>query len=334
MDADFGVDADGGASASRSEGSTDSSDHIRSECQVLHGLLLLSCWAQDPSATRRGDAEVPDAAGDPVDSAAPRDSAAPSDSADELAPQVTIHAPGDGARLENPVRFDLSVVDVEHAVLDADGYELARVEPGRSELEYTFSGTGYPRVVTLTGYDATGAVAALGRVTIEIDPGEVSLDVPYFYQYDNDYEPSGTCGVTSAAMLVDTFHPGSVTPDSLYLAYGKAQGQSPDGLAELYREEGLKAAYSYSGTRAEVRAHLDAGRPVVAHGYWTGSGHVAVIVGYSDTEWIVNDPAGDWYTCYGCGEADHVRYPIGGAWDDEMSVDGDVWYSTADTSAF
>ena len=48
--------------------------------------------------------------------------------------------------------------------------------------------------------------------------------MPYFYQYDNDYEPSGTCGVTSAAMLVDTFHPGSVTPDSLYRAYGKAQG--------------------------------------------------------------------------------------------------------------
>ena len=237
--------------------------------------------------------------------------------------------------VENPVQFRVSLTDVAWAELDADGYSLGRVEEeGESTLEYSFSGTGYARVITLTGYDADGVEVARARRSIEIDPGEVSLDVPYFYQYDNANEPGSTCGITSAAMLVDTFHADSVTPDSLYRTYGKAQGQSPDTLADLYVSEGLSADWTTTGTRAEIRAHLDAGRPVVVHGWWTGSGHVTVIVGYSDTDWIVNDPAGDWYVCYGCGEADHVRYPRDGAWDEEMSVDGDIWYSTASTTAW
>ena len=235
----------------------------------------------------------------------------------------------------NPVTFRVSLVDVAWAELDADGYLLGRVEvDGESDVTYAFSGTGYPRAVTLTGFDAAGMQVALDTVSIEVQPDEVSIDVPYYYQYDNVNEPGSTCGITSAAMLVDTFNPGSVTPDSLYRTYGKAQGQSPEALAALYRSEGLSADWTYTGTRAEIRAHLDAGRPVVVHGWWTTAGHVTVIVGYSDSDWIVNDPAGDWYACYGCGEADHVRYPLGGDWDDAMSVDGDVWYSTADRAPF
>ena len=70
------------------------------------------------------------------------------------------------------------------------------------------------------------------------------------------------------------------------------------------------------------------------HGYWTGSGHITVIVGYDETDWLVNDPAGDWYTCYGCGYADHVRYPMGGRWDDLMSWDGDIWFTASSDTAF
>ncbi len=299
-------------------------------------LLLLACEApQEGSDVKAGPGTQDTAPGH--DTAATGDSSTGSESgtSEELSPNVEIRSPADGALLENPVTFELLLNDVAYAVLDADGYEIARVDDmGPSDVEYAFSGTGYPREVTLTGFDAGGAAVASERITIEIDPGEVNLDVPNFYQYDNANEPGSTCGVTSAAMLVDYWNPGSVTPDSLYRSYGKAQGQSPDTLAALYRSEGLHADYTYDGTRAEIRAHLDADRPVVVHGYWTSAGHVAVIVGYSDTDWIVNDPAGDWYTCYACGEADHVRYPIGGAWDDEMSWDGDVWYSTADSAAF
>lgn len=302
-------------------------------------LLLLAC-TETPERVRRSGAPDPgvdtaaaDTAVDTAVDTAARDSAV--DTEPPVTPAVTILAPADGALVANPVRFELQLQGVDHAVLDADGYEIATLtSASEPAFEYVFSGTGYERVVTLTGYGADGAVAAQDVIRLEVEPDEVSLDVPYFYQYDNTNEPGSTCGVTSAAMLVDWFHPGSVTPDSLYRTYGKAQGQAPDTLAALYESEGLYADFSYGGSRADIRGHLDAGRPVVVHGYWTGAGHITVIVGYSDTDWIVNDPAGDWYDCYGCGEADHVRYPMGGAWDDEMSVDGDVWYSTADDSPF
>jgi predicted double-glycine peptidase len=126
----------------------------------------------------------------------------------------------------------------------------------------------------------------------------------------------------------------TVDPDTLYRTYGKGQAQSPEGLAQLYAWEGLYSSSGRDATRAELRQHLDAGRPVVVHGDWTGSGHIVVLVGYTETDWIVNDPAGDWYTCYGCGEADHIHYPLGGAWDDAMSWDGDIWYSVASTTSF
>ncbi len=299
---------------------------------------ILACTAtMDEPASRRAqpstdsDTETDDTGA--VDSAA--DDTAAGDTDPALHPAVAILSPNEGAVVANPVTFRVSLVDVAWAELDADGYLLGRVEvDGESEVTYAFSGTGYPRAVTLTGFDAAGTQIALDSVSIEVQPDEVSIDVPYYYQYDNVNEPGSTCGITSAAMLVDTFDSGSVTPDSLYRTYGKAQGQSPEGLAALYRSEGLSADWTYTGTRAEIRAHLDAGRPVVVHGWWTTAGHVTVIVGYSDSDWIVNDPAGDWYACYGCGEADHVRYPLGGDWDDAMSVDGDVWYSTADRAPF
>lgn len=295
-------------------------------------LLLLACTPETSEATRHARADSP---GSPADTPTGETEDTSGETTPVATPAVEILSPGDGALVANPVAFRVRISDVDHAVLDADGYELGTVETdGLTEVEYTFSGTGYARVVTLTGYSTAGETLATDTITMEIEPEETSLDVPYFYQYDNTYEPGSTCGVTSAAMLVDTFHTDSVTPDSLYLAYGKAQGQSPSALAALYEAEGLYADWTTSGTRAQIRAHLDAGRPVVVHGYWTGSGHVTVIVGYSDTDWIVNDPAGDWYICYGCGEADHVRYPLDGAWDEELSWDGDIWFSTADTAAF
>jgi GH25 family lysozyme M1 (1,4-beta-N-acetylmuramidase) len=126
------------------------------------------------------------------------------------------------------------------------------------------------------------------------------LEVPYFYQYNNRNEPGATCGVTSAAMLLN-FWGKSTTPDQLYVTYGKSAGQSPSSLASLYERFGLRSAFTYNGTEAMIRRQLDAGRPVITHGYFTSAGHVLVIVGYDRTGWIVNDPAGRWRGCVRCG---------------------------------
>ena len=59
-----------------------------------------------------------------------------------------------------------------------------------------------------------------------------------------------------------------------------------------------------------------------------------MLIGYDASDWIVHDPAGDWYNCYGCGGGEAVRYPRNGSWDNRLSWDGDIWYSVADTRPF
>ncbi|MDP3277814.1 MAG: C39 family peptidase [Deltaproteobacteria bacterium] len=161
------------------------------------------------------------------------------------------------------------------------------------------------------------------------------IDVPYWYQYNNANEPSGTCGVTSAAMVLN-FWGQTVTPDQLYVRYGKSSAQSPTGLVNLYERHGLRGASTYNGTEAQIRAHLDAGRPVITHGYFTGAGHIMVIVGYDRDGWVVNDPAGRWRGCVRCGYAGtststngrQARY----SFDDFRAAagpDGSYWLSVA-----
>lgn len=164
------------------------------------------------------------------------------------------------------------------------------------------------------------------------------LTVPYFYQYANVNEPGNTCGLTSAAMLLNYYGKG-VTPDGLYTRFGKRQGQSPDGLAYIYRQYGLYAASTYTGTQAMIKRNIDAGRPVVVHGYFT-DGHILVVIGYDSTGWIVNDPAGLWAGCYLCGYPNRTSTNGRGAhysyssMSQVISYDGDVWMSTASTSPF
>ena len=332
------------------------------------GLIFVSgaCTGgdADPSPTAHGDAPEADAAAEvatteadaidtgdtgqpdtgPSDTRQPE--TAPEDTAPDVAeatipsPTVAFVAPSDGATVINPVTFTIAAAGVATVALDADGYALGNPwNPAASQtLTYTFNDTSHPRTVTLSGFDAGGALVASAVITVTVKnataEGTVLVDAPYFYQYDNLHEPGSTCGITSGAMMVDTFHPGSVTPDSLWSTYGRPQGQSPAGLAALYEAEGLYADWTTAGRRADIRAHLDAGRPVAVHGWWTTSGHVTLIIGYDASDWIVNDPAGDWSNCYGCGGGKAVHYPLGGDWDSRMGGDGEVWWSTAADAPF
>ncbi len=170
-----------------------------------------------------------------------------------------------------------------------------------------------------------------------VNSGRAANSVPYFYQYDNWNEPGSTCGVTSAAMVLSAAGT-AVNPDQLYNRYGKPQGQSPEGLAQIYRWEGYHAKWSRTATRAELKAHLRAGRPVVVHGHFTGAGHIVVLTGYNQQGWIVNDPAGNWYGCHSCGhsyELGHgVLYTYGEMNGAVLGYDGDIWMSVLSTSPF
>ena len=57
--------------------------------------------------------------------------------------------------------------------------------------------------------------------------------------------------------------------------------------------------------------------------------HIVGLIGYDDQGWLVNDPAGDWDVCYGCGHGEGVHYAFGSAWDVALGADGDIWWSSA-----
>ena len=266
--------------------------------------------------------------------------------------EVRFVYPQDGATVPNPVTFEFEGHGVSSLFLTAEEWQIARWSPALDGWTTTwdFSGTDTPRLMTIKGLDPSGRTVASAQIEFiassgSQDPDEDSsaqgtageprvLDVPYFYQYDNRNEPGATCGITSTAMVLSHWRSGSVTPDDLYWRYGKAQGQSPGGVAEIFRSEGLVATSTVSGSRRDIRRHVDAGRPVVVNGFWTASGHIAVIIGHDERGWIVHDPAGDWERCYGCGTGAAVRHAYGGGWDDRLSVDGDIWFATADTRVF
>lgn len=250
---------------------------------------------------------------------------------------VDFLSPLDGDTVTNPVTFEVRQLGVHSAEIYADGWYLGSVD-SMGQLTYDFHGVDYPRVITVEGLDLGGRVVATDQMTMvatEASSGSSSpagtsglASVPYYYQYDNDFEPTATCGLTSAAMLLGA-KGRNRTPDALYRDYGKAQGQSPEALAELYRWEGLTADSGRTASRAELRAMLDAGSPVVVHGFWTSAGHIVTLVGYDNTGWLVHDPAGDWYHGYGSSWGESVHYPFNSAWDDNLSWDGDIWWSTA-----
>ena len=165
------------------------------------------------------------------------------------------------------------------------------------------------------------------------------LKVPYYKQQYNRYEPHATCGITSGAMLVSYYTGSVVTPDDLYLSYGKPQGTTPEGLAEIYRDYGLYAHSTRKGTRAEIRNHLMNGRAVVVHGWFTSNGHIMAFIGMNDNGFIANDPAGIWRGCARCGYnagtiGGRVSYSYGSLSSDVLGADGQIWYSVASKSNF
>lgn len=134
---------------------------------------------------------------------------------------------------------------------------------------------------------------------------KILRDVPYKPQTDNQYNPMGSCNVTSLAMCLEFLK----TPrnkrykaipqfeDELY-QYALDRGlsrHSPQDLAKIVQDYGRKDNFKITATIAEVQEWLDSGNPAVTHGYFTESGHIIVLVGYDESGFIVHDPYGEWF---------------------------------------
>ena len=112
---------------------------------MIHLLLLVSCAAQDPSATRRGDAEVPAAAGDSA-----------STPPDDSTPSTTVSLVSADA-CTNPCTFSATWIgNVGRLRYEADGWLLGEADGTNPELTYTFSQLG-DREVRVVALDAEGA---------------------------------------------------------------------------------------------------------------------------------------------------------------------------------
>lgn len=131
-----------------------------------------------------------------------------------------------------------------------------------------------------------------------------ALKVPYHTQRNNLLNPSGACNVTSFAMCFN-YHgikplvAGTQLEDELY-QYMTDNGLSrhdPTDLSYMANQyPGIKSTFTATGTFQDIIKSIDAGNPVVLHGYFTRFGHIIVIVGYDNTGFIVHDPYGEWHS--------------------------------------
>ncbi len=143
--------------------------------------------------------------------------------------------------------------------------------------------------------------------------------MPYFHQFSNRINPSGSCQNTCVAMVLKFYGASDITPDLISAKWGTSVAQSTGGLREVFDEEaalrGLRVrdGATEDGTLVQLHAALDAGKPVIVHGGFSTVGHLIVLVGYDARYYYAMDPASKWSEVFNGGftntdDADIGRY--------------------------
>jgi Peptidase_C39 like family len=196
----------------------------------------------------------------------------------------------------------------------------ATTSGGTWSSPYNFSSVDVAngRTITLKGKSSAGTVLVTKTYTVNIvgnTPNPTTVTVPYFYQYNNSINPSGSCQNTTMAMVLkyylkkagNTTAANNMTPDYISSYWGTSQAQSVSGYQSVFNTEAAHLGLSVrdAGTTnmslSTFRSQAALGKPVVVHGYFTSYGHVITVLGYDGTYYYCNDPAGKWSQTYAYG---------------------------------
>ena len=208
--------------------------------------------------------------------------------------------------------------NVNKVILSVDGYKIgeAQVRNGQYSLNYSFYQAGRRRNLVVNAFDIYGRSLQQISRTISVAAAhddKVKLDVPYYYQLNNTYEPYRTCNITSVAMAL-SYKTINIDPDTIYRRFGPVfTGYDMQRIARYYGAN--NTTYHAGASVSQIKNYLDRGIPVIFQGQFTSSGHIIVLIGYDDTGWFVNDPYGEWYS-WGyqhtptAGKGEHYSYGL------------------------
>jgi hypothetical protein len=121
-------------------------------------------------------------------------------------------------------------------------------------------------------------------------------------QKDNASDGWRECQSSSIAMCLMWMGIGNLTNDQQYVALVEKHGDTTERAPHFAAMKDLgytKAKWHTTLSIAQCKAEIDAGRPVAVgslhHGPVSapsGGGHFVVLTGYTDSQWVVQDPYG------------------------------------------
>lgn len=183
-------------------------------------------------------------------------------------------------------------------------------------VSYAPAAAGHIQVTLAQALPPVGTVGFFFATHVQVEKGgkpimniadSIELAVPYFSQRDNRFRPESTCNVTAIAMVLAYYgvkpkNANEQLEDEMYRwvrdRYGDGAQTDHSVLVKLVEAYGFQDSYATNRTWDEVKAELSNRRPVVVGGYFTQTGHIVCIIGYTPQGYFVHDPYGNALTGY------------------------------------